>query len=127
MRWCSGSAPSPGKYRSTRLSGHTRAAFHAVPTAAAPPPITAMDAASASRRWASSMPAATSSAVSRPGRRQNPLLTPVEMTRTSYGSSAVLPSGQRDDDRLVRQVEAGDHAVHDAHPVEADKDSNEWW
>ena len=101
------------------MSGHTWAAFQAVPTAAAPPPTTAIEPASASRRCASSIPAATWSVDSTSGRRQKPLLTPVAITSTSYGSSDVVPSGPVTDDRPGGQVEAGELTVHDPHPVEA--------
>ena len=39
--------------------------------------------------------ASTSSSDWRSGRRQKPLVTPVAMTSTSYGSARVVPSGSR--------------------------------
>ena len=108
------------------MSGQTWAAFQAVPTAAAPPPMTAIEPASKSRRCASSMPAATASADSSSGRRQKPLLTPVEITRTSYASSAVAV-GVSNRHRARGRVEAGQRAVHEPHPVQAASRSKRWW
>ncbi len=69
--------------------------FRALLTAAAPPPTTITDPAAASRSCASRRSAPISAADCRVGRRQKPLLTPVQMTSASYGSATGAPSSPR--------------------------------
>ncbi len=57
--------------------------LRALLTAAAPPPTTITDSAAASRSCAARSPAPISAADCNVGWRQNPLLTPVEMTSAS--------------------------------------------
>ena len=64
-------------------------------TAAAPPPTTITEPASARRSWAERSAAPISSADWKSGWRQNPLVTPVEMTSASYVSAELEPSSCR--------------------------------
>jgi hypothetical protein len=65
------------------LSGHVIAMLAALLTAAAPPPMTITERASASLSCDARMPALISSADWNVGWRQNPFVTPVAMTSAS--------------------------------------------
>ena len=116
--WCDGSARSPGKYRSTRLSGQVPAMLAALLTAAAPPPTTITDLAAARRSWAARRSAPTSSADCSVG----PAPEAVGDTGRDDERVVVLGRGRPvvtlDRDRSVDEVDPGERAVHGSHAVE---------
>jgi hypothetical protein len=106
--WCESRARSPGKYKSTRLSGQVVATCAALLIAAAPPPTTITDVASVRRACAARNPSLISLGDCRFGVRQNPLVTPVEMISASYSSSDdEQPVGGRDQSADGSRIRTG--------------------